>query len=670
MKRTIAILAAGIVVSLLWDTSLLAGSEDAGPGSGNRWSVDFVESDAWRGIKLMPIGGDIGDQFGYSVSISEDYVVVGAPWGPTCAFKRTGEMCIQQAELVASDGAAWWDYFGRSVSVSGDHVIVGAPGDDDNGANSGSAYVFKRSGDAWIEQAELFAYDGAAGDEFGYSVSISGDYAVVGAPCDRQKGYEAGATYVFRRTGDVWVRQAKLVAHDGAAGDNFGYSVSISGDSVLVGALGDDDNGVLSGSAYIFGRTEDWAELWIQRAKLLASDGALGDHFGLSVSISGDRAIIGASGHYGKAVLSGSAYAFRRTGDIWVQQAELLASDGAYGDGFGSSVSVNGGYAVIGAAADDDNGSTSGSAYLFKEDGDVWIQQGKLLASDGASGEAFGCSVSISGDYVVVGAFLDGDQGEESGSAYVFRLSPPTYALTMLVHPLGAGSVSANPLPGPDGEYPADTEVTLTAAPHACHKFTGWSGDLSGLDDTTTIILDGDKMVTANFARITYTLALTSGKGGAVVKPGEGTFSYDCGQSVSIEAEPASAWWHFVGWTGTAVDARKVDKPDNPKTTALVDGDYTVHANFVCEQHTLRVSSTPGGSVCIMVVIDGVAQGWLGDRTLRFDHGTRIELLAVPDPGYAFKNWSGTLWSIDDSVVFTLDQDYTLTANFDPLPTP
>jgi hypothetical protein len=374
--------------------------------------------------KLLASDGAAGDKFGYSVSTSGDSAIAGAQGdddngsysGSAYIFKRDGTSWIQQAKLIASDGADS-DSFGCSVSISGDLAIVGAEGDDDNGSGSGSAYIFKWNGTSWVEQQKLLASDGAAYDYFGWSVSISGDLAIVGAYGDDDNGSLSGSAYIFKWDGTSWVEQAKLLPSDGAAYDYFGWSVSISGDLAIVGAFYDDANGVDSGSAYIF----KWDETnWVEQQKLLASDGAKGDEFGISVSISGDLAIAGAYGNDANGSNSGSAYIFKWNGTGWIQQTKLLASDGVADDLFGYSVSISGDLAIAGAYGDDDNGSLSGSAYIFKWDGTSWVEQQKLLASDGAAEDYFGYSVSISGDLAIAGAYLDGDNGNFSGSAYIF----------------------------------------------------------------------------------------------------------------------------------------------------------------------------------------------------------------------------------------------------------
>jgi hypothetical protein len=371
--------------------------------------------------KLLAADGVAGDYFGSSVSISGDYSIVGAfgdddNRGSAYIFRWDGTGWVQQQKLTASDGAAGdaFSYHNRSVSISGDYVIIGAYGDDDKGSGSGSAYIFKRDGTSWSEQAKLTASDGADNDCFGHSVSISGDYAIVGSQYDDDKGHDSGSAYIFRWDGTGWVQQQKLTADDGAAGDIFGGFVSISGDYAIIEAIGDDDKGTDSGSAYIFKRD---GTNWVQQQKLTASDGAAGDNFGYSVSINGDKAIVGAWRDDDKGTDSGSAYIFKREGETWVEQQKLLASDGAADDCFGESVSISGGKTIVGTRNDD---SHRGSAYIFRWNGTSWVQQQKLTASDGAASDEFGCSVSISGDYVIVGAWLDDDRGDASGSAYIF----------------------------------------------------------------------------------------------------------------------------------------------------------------------------------------------------------------------------------------------------------
>ncbi len=325
--------------------------------------------------------------------------------------------------MLPSDGAAG-DFFAHSVSVSGDNIVVGAVGDD---GQSGSAYVFRWNGSSWVQQhPKLLALDRKAGDQFGYSVSTSGDVAVVAAWYDDDdvNGTDSGSAYVFRWNGSSWIEEQKLVPSPGAPGDLFGTFVSVSGDVILVGAYFDDDNGSASGSAYVFRYDASQSicgERWCEEQKLLPSDGAADDVFGCSVSVSGDVAIAGARLHNHNGTRCGSAYVFRWNGSSWVEEQELSAFDGAAGDEFGHNVSISGEVAVVGAHADE---AYRGSAYVFRWNGSTWVQEQKLLASDGATNHQFGWSTSVSGDVIVVGALLDDDNGGYSGSAYLFRHDP------------------------------------------------------------------------------------------------------------------------------------------------------------------------------------------------------------------------------------------------------
>ena len=278
---------------------------------------------------------------------------------------------------------------------------------------------------------KLLASDGADIDYFGTSVSISSDglTAIVGARGDDDKGSFSGSAYIFNydNISDTWTQTTKLLASDGEPFDYLGFSVTISGDGLtaIVGVYGDDDNGSFSGSAYIFNYANG---TWTQTTKLLASDGAPSDYFGYSVSISNDglTAIVGAYRDDDNGSGSGSAYIFNYANGTWTQTTKLLASDGAPSDFFSISVSISndGLTAIVGAYLDDDDGSNSGSAYIFNYDNisDTWTQT-KLLASDAAPGDTFGTSVSISNDGLtaIVGAYGDDDNGSNSGSAYIFN---------------------------------------------------------------------------------------------------------------------------------------------------------------------------------------------------------------------------------------------------------
>ena len=359
-----------------------------------------------------------------------------ATTGACCAFAgmttpARGQCTWEEIARVGASDAAELDTFGSAVAMSGDTALVGAPGNDDVDSASGSAYVFVRTAGAWTEQAKLVASDAAAMDAFGTSVAIDGDTAVVGAISDDDGGSASGSAYVFVRAAGVWTQQGKLTASDAAADDAFGATVAVSGDTILIGAWGDDEPLAFQvGSAYVFVRT---AGVWTQQAKLTASDAVGQEYFGKSVALSGNTALIGAFGddHAGGNG-AGSAYVFVRNGAAWAQQAKLTASDAAASDQFGISVAVSGDTAVIGAVLDDHAGGVdAGSAYVFTRAGAVWTQRAKLTSSDTAAGDELGGSVAVTDGKVVVGTNLDDHAGgTDAGAAYVF-VKPGTGWITM-----------------------------------------------------------------------------------------------------------------------------------------------------------------------------------------------------------------------------------------------
>ncbi|KAH8058226.1 hypothetical protein JL722_6081 [Aureococcus anophagefferens] len=264
--------------------------------------------------------------------------------------------------------------------------------------------------------AKLVASDGAAGDEFGWSVASSGDFVVVGAYLDDDAGTSSGSAYVFRTVDGVTEQIAKLVSSDAAAQDQFGASVAIHNDIIVVGANHDDDAGYDSGSAYIF-KTSDGGATWPQVAKLVASGGAAGDEFGWSIASSGDFVVVGANLD-DDAGTSSARPTCSAPSTAPRQIAKLVSSDAAAQDQFGVSVAIHNDIIVVGAAWNDDAGSNSGSAYIFKtsDGGATWPQVAKLVADDAEAYDLFGWSVAVEGNLVVVGALQD---DTNAGSACV-----------------------------------------------------------------------------------------------------------------------------------------------------------------------------------------------------------------------------------------------------------
>ncbi len=416
-------------------------------------------------IKAVASHRASGDFFGYSLSIDGNRAIVGAygdddgaavVTGAAYIFEHDGSNWVQSAKLVASDrnGA---DRFGFSVDISGDKIIVGAPKEDEDatGGNSlyapGSAYIFEYNGTSWTQTAKLVASDRADFDEFGYSVSISNDNAIVGAYLEDEDTSggntftSAGSAYIFEKNGGNWTETAKLVASNRSTYDEFGHSVSISGDQAIVGAYRESTASgsaySQAGVAYIFKKGTNG---WSQTARLIASDHSSTDLFGYSVCIEGTRAIVGArlEDHntigFGYRFSAGSAYIFDYDGSSWSETAKLVASDRDVDDEFGTSVSISGDRAIVGAPLEDEDvsgGNTqaeAGSAYIFKYDGSSWTQTAKLVASDRETEDEFGRCVSISEDQVIVGApFEDqdatgGNFQHKAGSVYAFNFNCPT----------------------------------------------------------------------------------------------------------------------------------------------------------------------------------------------------------------------------------------------------
>jgi RNA polymerase sigma factor (sigma-70 family) len=405
-----------IPVEVLKTSQTLAIASRPGDGDGGKLRPSDERGDLHLapqalGVKLKPGNGAAGDKFGYSVAIHGDYAIVGADGrddkkGAAYIFKRDGNSWKEQQMLFARDGAKE-DYFGVAVAISDDCAIVGACDDDDKGEDTGSVYVFHRTGESWAQKAKLTPHGQLIKwCEFGIAVAISGDYLVVGS---RFEDHAGGAIYIFKRDGDAWIEQAKLISSNWAQYDRFGEAVSISGDYVIASASYHDNK---IGSAYVFKRDGD---TWKEQAILTAEDGKAMDFFGYSVSISGDYAIVGARGAGGG--WRGASYIFVRDGTSWRQQAKIVPGDLAMDDQFGYSVSISGDYAIVGSIY---TGRWKGAIYGFMRDGDTWRQVSKLTATDGAERDYFG-KVAFSGNYVIVGANGADVSGADSGAAYIYN---------------------------------------------------------------------------------------------------------------------------------------------------------------------------------------------------------------------------------------------------------
>lgn len=379
----------------------------------------------WNEVEKL-LSGDIetGDGFGYSVSISGDYTIIGAPFegttGAAYIFVRDGSgNWSEVTKLIPSDGESE-DRFGYSVSIRGNHAIVGADLEYTGNEAYGAAYIFERDGNGnWNEVVKIQASDKEDEDQFGWSVSIDGDQAIVGAPSESTGAFWAGAAYIFERDGNGnWNEITKIQSSDKEFNDRFGSSVSISGDRVIIGAWLEGTGGFAAGSAYLYER--DGSGIWNEVAKIQGSDTEAADGFGYSVSINSDRAIAGAFNEDTGGNDAGAAYIFELDGiGNWNEVAKIQSNDVGAGDNFGVSVSLSGDNAIVGAYREDTGGTVAGAAYVFERDGSGnWNEVTKILAGDRQFGDSFGNSVSISSNRAIVGAPF---KNNVAGASYIFE---------------------------------------------------------------------------------------------------------------------------------------------------------------------------------------------------------------------------------------------------------
>ncbi|MCC6215162.1 MAG: hypothetical protein IT376_09850, partial [Polyangiaceae bacterium] len=456
--------------------------DDEGTSSGAAYTFTRSGTTFTQEAKLVPSDGAASDNFGHSVAHRLNDLIVGVPGldsrgyssGAAYAYRLAGSSTwILETKALPHD-AYGSDYFGRAVGVRGDTAIVGAYADDTGGSTSGMSWVFKRSGTTWSHQARLFPTDYAASQRNGYSVDVGGtdsavavvsafgdqtyrgaayvfnrigvswsqgaklvasapadyDYlahsvaitsagttVVAGAYADDVSVTDQGSVYVYTGSGAIWSSQATLVASDPVTGDFLGYAVDVgdngSAVTVIAGAYGKDNGFTDSGAAYAFTRS---GSTWSQQSKFSPTDRQAGDFFGISVGYDADSAVVGA---YGVASYTGAAYVYVRSGTSWSQQAKLTASDGVASDYFGRAVTISGNIVAVGAYGDDDLGSSSGSAYIFKRTGTSWAQQSKVTASDGASGDYFGLALALDATTLVSGAYYNNELAASGGAAYV-----------------------------------------------------------------------------------------------------------------------------------------------------------------------------------------------------------------------------------------------------------
>ncbi|MEP0846654.1 MAG: hypothetical protein HRF50_07500 [Phycisphaerae bacterium] len=346
----------------------------------------------------------------------------------TLAAMPAGAECLT-SKLLSGDPAAT-DNFGVAVAIDGDYLAAGAHHDDEGAINAGAVYVFQRSGGAWLQRAKLRAADPTANDVLGLTVAIDGDTVVAGAFLDNSPTFHAGSAYVFRGSGANWLQEVKLVAPVQNIWQEFGASVDISGDRVAVGApLGGDPNAPV-GQAFVFLRAgTSWGlEAELTRA---ADDADPNEAFGSAVAIDGDVACVGADMDSDAQHNRGAAYVFRRSGDAWTREAKLTASDGGAEHRFGNAVDIQGDLALIGAYSYDAPGPVynAGAAYVFRRVHGAWSQEARLTAPTLVTDASFGISVALDGDRALIGSWWDDEAVDTAGAAYVYRYNAGAWVL-------------------------------------------------------------------------------------------------------------------------------------------------------------------------------------------------------------------------------------------------
>jgi hypothetical protein len=464
--------------------------------------------------KVTASDGEFGDSFGFSVAIYEDTAIIGAPndevggltaQGSAYIFQRNQDGADQWGQvkkLIASDGSQV-DNFGNSVSIHGDTAIVAA-NSDSIGSNifQGSAYIFERNQGGpnnWGEVKKLTASDGAAIDLFGGSVAIYEDTVIVGVSGGNiGSNSNQGSAYVFERDQggpNNWGQVKKLAASDGGPNENFGGSVAIYEDTIVVGAGSDRiESNFNQGSAYIFERNQGGPNNWGETRKLTASDGASGDSFGHAAIYEDTIVVTAVFSDIGSNLNQGSAYIFERDQggpNNWGEVKKLTASDGAAFAAFGTGAAIYEDTVVIGAAGDLSQGDTApGSAYVFKRNHggtDNWGEVNKLTPSDSAAVDLFG-STAIYANTAIVGAF-NGDGGR--GSAYVFAAagnSPP--------------AISASP-------------VTLAESSSATNNIIATVSDPDQAAGALAVTVNGSTSGTVNGVTVSNIIVNDSGEVGA-----------------------------------------------------------------------------------------------------------------------------------------------------------
>ena len=390
---------------------LKVGALDGAPRNWFGWSVAATTD-------VVVVGAPFFDLFDGAGAITEPSI------GAAYVFERSGDEWTQTARLITNDEQTS-AMFGWSVATNGDIIAVGAWNHNLSGSSqTGGVFVFERQSGGWIESDLLEPFSGDDQERFGYSVSMSGNRVAVGAPFIGDDTDPSTPAYIFEQGGDGTWSGARLEPEDGSVGGLFGYSIALSGDTAVVGAPHDSGRvgAITAGAAYVF---QYDGSGWQQVDKLGDSVGEVDDYFGRAVAIDGDLIAVGVENGGEPTLLgTGAVFAYQRVDGLWTAAGKLVPDDIAVGDRLGFALAVHGGRIVAGAYQHDEMGTNAGAAYVFENDGALWQPISKLVASDGAAGDHLGASVAVVGRKVVVGARYDDDDGTDSGSIYLFERLP------------------------------------------------------------------------------------------------------------------------------------------------------------------------------------------------------------------------------------------------------
>jgi hypothetical protein len=522
-------------------------------------------------------GGQAADQFGYSIAVSADTAVVGAPYvnsasnflyqGAVYVFGRTNGVWTWQQTLTGS-ATVYQAGFGWSVAISGDTIVVGAPYEGGGLPFEGAVYAFTRAGGVWTEQQRIPPPIGSIGLLFGTSVAIDGDTLIAGAP----PPVVPTGPYVFVRSGGQWSLQGTLAPGSEVNSPQYvGTSVSISGDTAVVGAI----SGKPAGRPTFGGFVEVWTRsgsLWSRQAVLQYPETPGGDNwqFGQSVAVSGDTLLVGSPGAF--QLPHDRAYVFTRSGSLWLYQATLAPSDLPPGSLFGTSVALTGDVAVVGAP---NAASGTGAAYLYFRNGTAWTERRLTQAAPLPPGIGYGTSVAIGGGYALAGA---PNANSRQGEFYSFRVqnvtiqsSPSGQSFTLSGSGCGGAGAYTTPYSGLWSNCSVQWATPLAGA-NTRSAFTGWS-DGSSLNPRNMIMIADPTQSALNLTglfRTEYLLTTQAIPISGGTATGDGW--YTAGSTAGVTATP-NPGFTFAGFSGGLTGTV------TPRLTVM-NGPKTVTANF------------------------------------------------------------------------------------------